>query len=103
MGHPSALSPEILNVWDSLGQTGSNYVLVGGTALAWRLGHRMSFDVDLVTSGPVDHPRVLRRPGHSMAVSVSAFQPSWRTPSGARWRSFGSTSKCIVNWKSSGG
>ena len=60
-GHPTALSPKVRNVWRAIGRTGGKYVLIGGTALAWRLGHRVSFDVDLCTSGPVDHPRVLRK------------------------------------------
>jgi len=60
MAYLSALSPKVQNVWASLGRTGDKYVLVGGTALAWRLGHRVSFDVDLATSGPCEHPRVLR-------------------------------------------
>ena len=61
MGHLDALSPEVRNVWEAVGRTGDQYVLIGGTALAWRLGHRMSFDVDLCTSGSVEHPLVLRR------------------------------------------
>ena len=60
-GHLTALAPKVRNVWDSMGQTGSKYVLIGGTALAWRLGHRESYDVALCTSLPVDHPRVLSR------------------------------------------
>ena len=60
-GHPDALGPKVRNVWNALGRTSGKYVLVGGTALAWRLAHRVSLDVDLCTSGPVDHPRALRR------------------------------------------
>jgi len=41
MAYLSALSPKVQNVWASLGRTGDKYVLVGGTALAWRLGHRV--------------------------------------------------------------
>ena len=60
-GHLSILAPKVRNVWDSIGRTGGKYVLIGGTALSWRLGHRESYDVDLCTGAPVDHPRVLRR------------------------------------------
>ena len=52
MEHADCLGTKIRNVWDALGATGERYVLIGGTALARRLGHRESFDIDLVTSRP---------------------------------------------------
>ena len=36
-------------------------MLVGGTAIAWQIGHRVSYDIDLVTSDAVEHPRILRK------------------------------------------
>lgn len=60
-GHWESLDRKVQNVWESIGRTGDRYVLIGGTALAWHLGHRVSFDVDLSTSGPVEHPRVIRQ------------------------------------------
>lgn len=61
MEHVDCLGPKVRNVWDALGRTGERYVLIGGTALALRLGHRVSVDIDLATSLPCEHPRVLRR------------------------------------------
>lgn len=60
-GHVDSLDHKVQNVWEALGRTGEQYVLVGGTALAWHLGHRVSYDIDIATSGPVEHPRTLRK------------------------------------------
>lgn len=43
MFHLDFLGDKIRNVWDALGRTGDQYVLIGGTALAYRLGHRAGF------------------------------------------------------------
>ena len=61
MPHYHALSENIRNVWDSIGRSGPSYVLIGGTALAYLLGHRVSQDIDLATSRPAEHPNALRR------------------------------------------
>lgn len=60
-GNWESLDRKVQNIWEALGRTGGNYVLVGGTALAWHLGHRVSYDVDLLSSRPVEHPRALRK------------------------------------------
>lgn len=68
MPHFEFLSDKIRNVWEALGRTGGQYVLIGGTALAYRLGHRVSVDIDLCTSRPAEHPNVLRRKWNSPAI-----------------------------------
>ena len=68
MPHFDFLSDKIQNVWEALGRTGDQYVLIGGTALAYRLGHRVSVDIDLCTSRPAEHPNVLRRKWNSPAI-----------------------------------
>ena len=61
MEHPESLGPKVRAVWDALGNLGPRYILIGGTAIAYRLGHRVSYDLDIVTSHPLEHPRVLRQ------------------------------------------
>jgi hypothetical protein len=39
-------------LWTELNQVPSEFVLYGGTALALRLGHRISVDFDFFTSLP---------------------------------------------------
>lgn len=68
MPHLDFLGDKIRNVWDALGRTGDQYVLIGGTALAYRLGHRVSVDIDLCTSRPAEHPNVLRKKWNSPAI-----------------------------------
>lgn len=57
----NALDSKIQNIWSALGQTGPEFVLVGGTAIAYQLGHRVSYDIELSSSKPIGHPRMLRR------------------------------------------
>ena len=48
MSHPESLSPLIAYVWQKLGALpGDQYVLIGGTALSYQIGHRISYDIDL--------------------------------------------------------
>ena len=61
MEHPDTLGPKVHYLWEALGNLGPHYILIGGTAIAYRLGHRVSYDLDIVTSHPLEHPRVLRR------------------------------------------
>lgn len=73
MEHPEALGPKVRYVWDALGNLGPRYILIGGTAIAFRLGHRISYDLDIVTSHPLEHPRVLRQ----RLVGVEAGKHKW--------------------------
>lgn len=59
--HFASLGPKVQHLWNALGKLGSQYLLIGGTAIAYQLGHRQSFDIDIVTSRPLEHPRVLRK------------------------------------------
>ncbi len=61
MEHLDRLSPKIRALWEALGRTGPRYVLVGGAAIALRLGHRQSVNVELATGLPCEDPDVLRR------------------------------------------
>jgi hypothetical protein len=38
----------------------SDFILVGGTALSLQIGHRMSVDIDLFTTGEFDKPQLLK-------------------------------------------
>ncbi len=61
MSHPESLSPLIAYVWQKLGALpGDQYVLIGGTALSYQIGHRISYDIDLATHKSCHHPRVIR-------------------------------------------
>ncbi|MBA3499540.1 MAG: nucleotidyl transferase AbiEii/AbiGii toxin family protein [Myxococcota bacterium] len=42
-------------LWPYLAAVPRQYILYGGTALALRLGHRVSIDFDLFASAPLDH------------------------------------------------
>lgn len=68
MPHFDFLSDKIQSVWEALGRTGDQYVLIGGTALAYRIGHRISVDIDLCTSRPAEHPNVLRKKWSTPAI-----------------------------------
>ncbi len=61
MPYPDSLGSKVRYVWDSLGALGDRYLLIGGTAVAYSLGNRTSFDIDLVSSSPLEHPRSLRK------------------------------------------
>jgi Nucleotidyl transferase AbiEii toxin, Type IV TA system len=50
----SMLPPPQLKVWPELGATPVAFTLYGGTALALRLGHRMSVDFDFFSNSPFD-------------------------------------------------
>ncbi len=61
IGAGTGLDEKVAAIWESLGRTGDRYVLIGGTALAYRLRHRVSYDIDLCTSGPAEHPNALKK------------------------------------------
>ena len=54
----SMLPPPQLEVWPELGATPEAFTLYGGTALALRLGHRMSVDFDFFSNSPFDPERL---------------------------------------------
>lgn len=51
-------------VWDRLGLTPGDFVLYGGTALALRLGHRESIDLDFFSRLPLQPLELLRSIGY---------------------------------------
>ena len=49
-------------LWPALADVPDSFVLYGGTALALRLGHRSSVDVDFFSSSPLDHDALFAIP-----------------------------------------
>lgn len=54
------LHHRIRNIWEVLGRLGDDYLLISGTAAVLHLGHRVSRDIDLITSRALPHPRRIR-------------------------------------------
>ena len=50
--HPEALSDKTKEVWDKCGFL-EGFYLVGGTALAMQMGHRISVDLDFFSDNPI--------------------------------------------------
>jgi hypothetical protein len=48
------LPPPQLRLWQDLDATPKSFTLYGGTALALRLGHRVSIDFDFFSNQPFD-------------------------------------------------
>jgi hypothetical protein len=59
--HLSILPESQRNLWSDLDQVPDNFVLYGGTALALRLGHRISVDFDFFTSSPFQPDELIFR------------------------------------------
>ena len=59
--HLSILPESQRNLWSDLDQVPDNFVLYGGTALALRLGHRISVDFDFFTSSPFEPDELIFR------------------------------------------
>lgn len=58
-------------LWDELATVPSDFVLYGGTALALRLGHRVSIDFDFFTHVPLDHAALDRT---SLVANATVLQ-----------------------------
>lgn len=69
-------------LWPSLRQLPDSLVLYGGTALALRLGHRMSVDFDFFSAEPLDAPGLFRLPllhgGETLQAEPDALTVSVR-------------------------
>lgn len=61
-----------------------SHALVGGTALAMRYGHRLSVDIDLFTTEPMDTPAVIAE-----LEGLLGKRFSFRRDQQARWAIFG--------------
>jgi hypothetical protein len=73
------LPPSQRMFWDELGQTPKDFVLYGGTALALRLGHRRSDDLDFFSNNPFA-PDLLRRTiPYLQGAEVSQFEANTLT------------------------
>ena len=55
------LDKRIQNIWHALPRIADDLILISGTAAALHLGQRKSYDIDLITSQPLKHPRVIRK------------------------------------------
>ena len=66
-------------LWDELGSTPADFVLYGGTALALRLGHRVSEDFDFFSSHSFDADDLLRRIPYLKGARIDQFQPDTLT------------------------
>lgn len=66
-------------LWDELGSTPHDFVLYGGTALALRLGHRVSEAFDFFSSQSFAADQLLRRTPYLKSARVDQFQPDTLT------------------------
>ena len=66
-------------LWDELGSTPRDFVLYGGTALALRLGHRVSEDFDFFSSQSFGADALMRRIPYLKGARVDQFQPDTLT------------------------
>lgn len=88
-GRMNHLSPKIQGLWEVLGRVGPRYVLVGGSALSFRIGHRELVDIDLVTSWGSACPTCVDGAQTLDCERWGApFWPAWTRP--LAWR----TGKC---------
>ncbi|MDN5938715.1 MAG: nucleotidyl transferase AbiEii/AbiGii toxin family protein [Salinisphaera sp.] len=72
--HWTSLPAAQKRLWPQLGPVRAlGYVLYGGTAIALRLGHRISVDFDFFTEQPLDH-RQLRRDLPFLAETIALQQ-----------------------------
>jgi predicted nucleotidyltransferase component of viral defense system len=65
-------------LWPELSAVPRHFVLYGGTALALRLGHRVSVDFDFFASAPLDHALLESIPFVRQGVTIQ-YGPSERT------------------------
>ena len=66
-------------LWDEFGSTPKDFVLYGGTALALRLGHRVSEDFDFFSSQSFAADDLLRWVPYLKGARVDQFQPDTLT------------------------
>jgi len=68
--HLDILPPPQRRLWGELSQVPREFVLYGGTALALRLGHRISVDFDFFGSKPVDPSAIEKNVGFLSGAKV---------------------------------
>jgi Nucleotidyl transferase AbiEii toxin, Type IV TA system len=73
------LPPAQLRLWPELGGVGDDFVLYGGTALALRLGHRVSVDFDLFAHRDIDPGSVYRQTAMLKGATIIQQAPNTLT------------------------
>ena len=73
--HLDVLPPGQRKLWDELGETPSQFVLYGGTAIALRLGHRQSVDFDFFSRESIDPEKLLQSIGYLEMAAVQQLEP----------------------------
>jgi hypothetical protein len=73
------LSPAQQRLWPELSETPEEFTLVGGTAIALRLGHRPSADFDFFASTPFVPGALLQKVPYLKGVTVRQSAPNTLT------------------------
>ncbi len=74
------LPPSQRDLWPALGPTiGLGFVLYGGTAIALRLGHRISIDFDFFNNGSLDRRAIAAALPFMAKADVLQDQPDTLT------------------------
>jgi hypothetical protein len=73
------LSPAQRRLWPELSETPEEFTLVGGTAIALRLGHRPSVDFDFFTSTPFVPSALLQKVPYLKGATVRQSAPNTLT------------------------
>jgi hypothetical protein len=66
-------------LWPRLADVPRSFVLYGGTALALRLGHRVSVDFDFFSHDPLDHAALERAAPWVLESEALQIEPNTRT------------------------
>lgn len=70
------LPPSQLRLWSELDETPDHFTLYGGTALALRLGHRISVDFDFFSNAPIDPDALLQDISYLKSAEVVQVRPN---------------------------
>ena len=72
----AVLPDEQRRLWRRPADVPDSFVLYGGTALALRVGHRLSVDLNFLSFSPLDHDTLVRHPVRRQSFwSFSARPP----------------------------
>ncbi len=69
--HKNILAPEQMQLLPLLKLFNKKFYLVGGTAIALQIGHRMSIDFDLFTKGNINSKKIIELLNKEVEVSVT--------------------------------
>lgn len=73
--HLDVLPAAQRKLWDELGSTPEQFVLYGGTAIALRLGHRVSVDFDFFARESIDPDRLLKSVDYLKGAAIQQLEP----------------------------